>query len=692
MTSIIEHYGDQATRDTHHLEGYFNTASATATATATATVTTAGINTTQVPTAATTGVLARTELQHDEENPDGNKYMFRPSTLGANLSFHASWLDEDESGSYDPSGKLKRLTPPPLPLPKPKRLRELQEGDEQNDTPKRSKTTWLTGRQHGNHLIVVLKATTEAGREALKKFPAFENAEEDSSDSDSDDSDDGRPSLWAASGGSFSKSFSSLSSYRLRSQRQKLSKGGVISSGGHLRDDINSRDHGIALGNPLARGCKGCLEIGQPCSLLNYKAKWPCASCAEDKMDCELIIPPTKKRTCEGCKRHGAKLACSYDLEEDGHEMPCKQCQFENTHCVAGPQTNRVRLPPDQDLTKFKETLEPFTTNPRRRYKACTPCRKEHVKCSIRKFIAKGPCGECKRLGQACTFEEWEHPSRVNHPSLKQRNTQTIQETKNTKLNLDLVTRPSVKTEEAMKSSLHREVIDLTGKTPNMLWSSQTNQTPAEVKTIKTCFAHPMTFNHFPRDACDFCKDITFGMRGYGERDVEVIDYKDGGGYHEVEGGYTGMNKEATRMCMVCSLGRIHIVNCHSHEILPIADLSQDDEAYQDMAYDIIETGAGADDCPIPWCAVCPAPAFYGCCAPQTHNMFDEKVTDYNSEEAFGCGLLLCETCAYTVRDNGGKLHGAVKVLQTKFEGWGGKLRADVQFLLSGDDTRQWHG
>jgi hypothetical protein len=630
----------------------------------------------------------------DTEEYHDCKYHLRPTTIGAQIHFPNSWIDEDNSGSYDPTGKLTRLTPP-VPPPPPKRKRQGQDGED-IDAPKRTKlTTWLGGRQRGDKLIVVLKLNSIAGREALKKNPASDLSVEEISDSDN--WNDERLGTCAESGDSLQSSVSSLPSYSLRSQRATLPNGSVLRRGACFPGN-KSANRGITLGNPLARGCKGCLEIGHPCSLLGCNTKWPCSLCLEDKIDCELIIPATLKRQCGGCKR--GNLTCSYSESEENHDMPCKECQESNTYCIAGPQTTRVRLPPVQNLTGFKESLGKVSLDPKRRYKACTPCRRTRVKCSIRNYQAKGPCGLCRRLGRECTFEDWEHPSRVNYSrkdlngsgSGEQGEASTSWPPQTSKL--DLVSRPAIRTEESMMSSLHRDTIDLTVPKSKVSWPTRKSKSPAEVKIIKTCFAHPMTFNNLPNDGpppCHFCEDITFGINGYGERSVEVIDYKDGNGYTEVRGGHTARNKEPTRMCMLCSLRRIHIVNCHSHEISELDDLNTEDSA-DDLAWEILEQGCRPEDCPVPWCSLCPAPASFGCCKRQTHDMFEERITKDNADEAYGCGLLLCESCGHTVREYDGKLHGAVKDLKKRFDSWGGKLRADVQFLLSGDDTRQWHG
>ena len=52
------------------------------------------------------------------------------------------------------------------------------------------------------------------------------------------------------------------------------------------------------VGHPVARGCKGCLDVGHRCPLLDEGSIYPCDVCLQDGVDCELIREPKEKRAC----------------------------------------------------------------------------------------------------------------------------------------------------------------------------------------------------------------------------------------------------------------------------------------------------------------------------------------------------------------------------------------------------------
>jgi hypothetical protein len=81
------------------------------------------------------------------------------------------------------------------------------------------------------------------------------------------------------------------------------------------------------------------------------------------------------------------------------------------------------------------------------------------------------------------------------------------------------------------------------------------------------------------------------------------------------------------------------------------------------------------------WCALCPSLALYQCCTPQETDMWGE-VVDPNSDEAGGCGLLLCEDCAVVFNEEE-DLELVINAMFEDVDGehWGVGARADAEFL-----------
>lgn len=148
---------------------------------------------------------------------------------------------------------------------------------------------------------------------------------------------------------------------------------------------------------------------------------------------------------------------------------------------------------------------------------------------------------------------------------------------------------------------------------------------------IHTKFSHPIQFNYVPSSAtkdskpCHFCLSPAYPLLGLGSREVEVIDWADGRGLEEISGGHRGDGIESTRVCVQCTLSRLQVVMCPSHQLRPIKGVGKDmlevNAAFAELFSGEVKSGRK-------WCAVCPSLAGYEC-----------------GTGGEGCGLRLCEHC-----------------------------------------------
>ena len=553
-----------------------------------------------------------------------SKYDLRP---GARLFRKdiTTWLDQDQSGDFDPTGK----EPQPLLLSARKRERLVYQTGESNTAPKKPKlNTWKAGRNQGLSYPITINIKSDRGRALLQKY---------------DDLPDNWPEYRYASddrGPNFTElNLDSVQPQRLRSRQRNQCT--LISSAPYSN---LHRDHPtfaeITLGHPAARGCKGCFEVGAPCTLLQEGFSYPCFACQEDNIECELILPPAKKRPCESCRRR--RIVCSYRSDDD-HSSQCKQCANDGIKCVAGPLSGRTRTGPSLDggyTTKTK-----FIPSTERPYASCTECRKAKKWCSLASKPSTTDSGTCKRcvgLEQQCTFEAVHTRQRKCGRPQRGRTSRLISE-------------------------------------PNLL---NTHDRVGTTKLITTRLVHPITFNYLVPDddsnPCHWCEDIVYGIIGFAEAHVEVIDYHDGQGYIEIGGGRTAQGHEPSRMCYKCTASRLFIAGCEGHDIQPIEGVDPKSFDYDEVLEWL--TPGMTSAAPFRWCSVCPSPACFACKKPGMAGMCLE------GEEAAGngpsgCGLLLCENCAVSILeepDSG--LDGLISGL-----GDAGPLgiRADADFLSS---------
>lgn len=192
-----------------------------------------------------------------------------------------------------------------------------------------------------------------------------------------------------------------------------------------------------------------------------------------------------------------------------------------------------------------------------------------------------------------------------------------------------------------------------------------------QTKIIKTNWAHPIDYRSKP-EICDFCQDFRYPLFGCGAVTVEVIQLEPGV-YEEMGGGHRERGIAPTKICLNCSLERITIAKCSGHEILPIANYHEEEFDHPSFLSQITSSPHPEH----PTCSVCIKPAFYACGATQKEDPFGLSVT----EDANGCGLLLCRDCAGVVANFGLDMEYLEGFCESNKI-----LRADREFLLPGSD------
>ncbi|KAF7896398.1 hypothetical protein EAF00_006412 [Botryotinia globosa] len=329
--------------------------------------------------------------------------------------------DRDDSGTYDPSLERKRNIGSTRATTK-----KNKENREETVKSVGTGSGRKTKEQGSFELIVTIKLTSKRGLEYLRtitpgpedderNFPPIHEADdEDSSDDDND------------------KDEEIAIDYPTPSTRRKRIK---TSHNRRHRSRTNSpRSDGLTLsdlnnGHPQRRGCKGCFEAGDDeCSLIEYSHGWPCESCEDAGIDCELIIPPELKLSCIRCKEKLRKR-CSY-ADDGGKDVDsCKACEEAGTKCIAGPKAGsgpsmrmtdvlenvgakkKVSSNSKKEVAKkLLATAIATVTNvakPKaapRKYVSCNRCRLEvKVKCTLKRD-EEGPCNRCIKAKVPCTF------------------------------------------------------------------------------------------------------------------------------------------------------------------------------------------------------------------------------------------------------------------------------------------------
>ena len=559
------------------------------------------------------------DLPDTIEDSLSSKYDFRIE-VREKKNIPTTYLDQDESGTFDPECKK-----PPECIPLIRKKRERRERIDDVISKKVRTNTWQGGRWIGRQLPMVLKFTSEHGRAALKDFGlSLNNFPERLLDPDSSEDS---PTDWPES---------QAHPYDLRERRRC----GISDPGnGVVSDDICLED--ITLGYPAYRGCKGCFEWGFRCPLLDEGSRYPCAECAVDNTECELIIEPAAKRACEGCRSR--RQQCSYRAKGSDHTKPCQQCANVSRKCVAGPASGRTRIGPSLDQI-YPQNQHP---QPRIRKIKCTQYSRGKKRCSHRNHEEQVEHSHCCNGGTACTVG-----SLVPQATLSDKGKEKDDE---------IYSHEQTKPAAAEPTTANR------------------------CRTITTKLAHPIQFNYTCDDdagivPCHWCEDGIYGILGLGEVNVVVIDNGDGQGFIEIADGHSETYGHS-RMCEFCTLDRLKISACKKHDMQLIEGMNPEQFDYEAVMEWMMPGMASL--APFAWCCICPNPAFF-CCSTKPDIDMDEEEEDLYLGDQKGCGLSLCESCSFAlVNEHRGKLDQLIDSLENDGGEGGFGIRADAGFLHS---------
>ena len=511
------------------------------------------------------------EQRDDPGDPSILKYQLRPQMREVRPGFTSTWIDEDKTGDYDPSEEFRkrRLLRNRMKLRAQWYTRFTTENSDDDGADDDSTPKVIP------KLIITLSFQSEAGKSKFERLATFLPAKAEPIPSE--------PST----------------GYRLRKNPAVtcLYDSEWNSQKSHFALDLPSD----LTGHPIARGCWECLGIGIECPLLKDERSWPCSTCLDDDHDCDLVTPPIRKRACERCKRR--RIVCSYNITPN-HGEACQQCMDEGYRCVAGPAKDAIRTRIRYDRDWVKDPL-PKEKPPKPRKKvARVDHRKAHRPSS---FSATGSIKQASAAdisGESCSVGA--HGQQYQSSILPRETTKKRKSGNNSGLVLP---------------SIFARIVKQSGGTSKM---------------TSTKFCHPISFNYEDKTngklPCHFCAEIGYAMFGLGAKEVEVVDWEDGRGMEEVSGGHKGEGIENTRICASCSLSRLRIIMCLTHELQPIPGVQKD---ALDMNAAFTELMSGTAGMSRRWCVVCPSLALYECCTP--------------SDGSKGCGLMLCEQCKVTL-------------------------------------------
>lgn len=310
--------------------------------------------------------------------------------------------------------------------------------------------------------------------------------------------------------------------------------------------------------------------------------------------------------------------------------------------------------------------LDEILYSKNRNWKDCTHCRERKKRCSLKKNSDKPPCKQCVQEKIGCHFYDvtsHDDPKLMGKKKKRSHKEQVTDENANkpkptlleevapecSTLSSTFFSAEEISYMRHGKLSENDETEDLEPEEPLMMTDTAGHYGLST--KIKTAFAHPMTFSVGPDNNlgsvtdCNFCKIPVFGMVGYFEREVAVIQWDNGLGYTEIMNGHREEHGSTT-MCHVCTFHRLQIIVCPGHRLQEI--MAEDGLDYDAAAEDLIaaDEGTAAMQQQLErWCSICFSLATHMCCTSQSPISSND---DEDAEtELEGCGLRLCHECAH---------------------------------------------
>ena len=397
-------------------------------------------------------------------------------------------------------------------------------------------------------------------------------------------------------------------------------------------------------GHPVARGCKDCRKHDQECSMVKMGI-WPCDQCAEDDISCHPIIEPKTKGKCQRCEDLSEEHFCSFeDLGEDQQAI-CEQClDTEYVDCVAGPAPG---YKPD------RVDLDEILYGPGRKWLHCTYCRQHKKRCSLKKKLDRPPCSHCKRHKIACTFYEVprvETPKKEGKKKVAFRSEQGESSKDGAKGSAATTPGSDLFSAADLEDLEIEEEVEIVREVTPEIEMEDMKGHRGVLTRISTSFAHPIQFKFIDDNIpdCNFCEMPIFGMVGHFEREVHVLRWHNGLGYTEMGGGYTEEKGKST-MCQQCTIGRVQIIHCPSHDIQPIQDEGTAFD-FESTFNELLEAQPGSSEMNHQlqrWCSMCFSVATFQCASAQPSLFADDDETAMVK----GCGLRLCGTCETRFRE-----------------------------------------
>ncbi|OCK80470.1 hypothetical protein K432DRAFT_43476 [Lepidopterella palustris CBS 459.81] len=562
-----------------------------------------------------------------------------------------TWLDEDETGNYDPVEERRQL----LAAARKKRQKIQSNNTADNDDiPRKPRTSLVVTLQLPSENI-----ESESGRQLLLDFddnwPVFYI---DTQSEGPDEVNEDYPTICRWS----------------RYIRIKLKPKPLPPPLDVLPDPRG--EEADLTGHPAARGCVDCRRLNVVCPLRLHGNSWPCYQCIEDDIECVLITPPSVKGSCQRCKGFGLPCSFANGGSQDGLCAQCVDARL--TRCNPGPASD--------------EPTRIFMDGRDRKYTACTACRAAKKRCSLKSKTDETPCNWCRKSGVECTFEEIPKlKSKLKMvPAKRQRAESEDRMLDSQDGMLRLSFSPSAPPRKRHRhdgsdreNADHNENepadnVEPRARSPTpSIWMADTSGHSGKTTTLTTPWCHPITFSTTSSPSsppiCAFCADAAFAWSGHGDISVHCIEWANGLGYTELFGGHQGAGRRPTFMCEACTLRRVAVLCCEGHQmermqgVEPIEGL---DEAMGAMLrmQEAQEQGGDVEVEEVVrqterWCALCLSLASFQC--GRRMNPEAESVIGMSG----GCGLRLCERCSRWLREEfGGCFQSLVSKLRR--EGW----------------------